>query len=266
MYIGQAVFLGPPIVDFVWNAVSTTLPEVEGRSRRPDHGARSRYVEDLKANGNQSFKEGAYQQAVEFYTQALDAAAENAVLYSNRCAALLKLGRVGEARADAEKCIHLRPEWEKAHFRLGSVCVEEGNWEEALAAYSKCAELAPADTSGEVARKIKWLERQCTRGKPPSRGAAFAGFSEGRGGGGSGGPAPAAMPGADLLRELGVEGPVRVPENVDAGLEPAAWARAFSGAKRYEWLVDCYRMRVDDEHVWGGGKMRGLYAARGNSR
>jgi hypothetical protein len=96
---------------------------------------------------------------------------------------------------------------------------------QALAAYSKCAELAPADTSGEVARKIKWLEKQCTRGKPPSRGAAFAGFSEGRGGRGSGGPAPAAMPGADLLRELGVEGPVRVPENVDAGLEPAAWAR-----------------------------------------
>jgi tetratricopeptide (TPR) repeat protein len=87
-------------------------------------------VEDLKAKGNQSFKEGAYQQAVELYTQALDAAAENAVLYSNRCAALLKLGRVGEARADAEKCINLRREWEKAHFRLGSVCVEEGNWEE----------------------------------------------------------------------------------------------------------------------------------------
>lgn len=27
-----------------------------------------------------------------------------------------------------------------------------------------------------------------------------------------------------------------------------------------EWLVDCYRMRVDDRYVWGGGDLRGLYA------
>ena len=27
-----------------------------------------------------------------------------------------------------------------------------------------------------------------------------------------------------------------------------------------EWLVDCYRMRVDDLYVWGGGDLRGLYA------
>ena len=28
--------------------------------------------------------------------------------------------------------------------------------------------------------------------------------------------------------------------------------------QRAEWLVDCYRMRIDDEYAWGGG-LRGLY-------
>lgn len=28
------------------------------------------------------------------------------------------------------------------------------------------------------------------------------------------------------------------------------WASGLSEAKRYEWLVDCYRMRVDDDLIW----------------
>ena len=27
---------------------------------------------------------------------------------------------------------------------------------------------------------------------------------------------------------------------------------------RYEWLVNCYQMRVDDDYAWGGN-LRGLY-------
>uniref|UniRef100_A0A6B2LH16 Uncharacterized protein n=1 Tax=Arcella intermedia TaxID=1963864 RepID=A0A6B2LH16_9EUKA len=30
------------------------------------------------------------------------------------------------------------------------------------------------------------------------------------------------------------------------------WQRGLSVSKRYEWLVDCYRMRVDDECINGG--------------
>jgi hypothetical protein len=33
-------------------------------------------------------------------------------------------------------------------------------------------------------------------------------------------------------------------------------------AKRYEWLVDCYRLRVDNDYVWGGGNLHGMYEAR----
>lgn len=59
----------------------------------------------------------------------MSTAPEKGVLYSNRCAALLKLGRVKEARLDAEACRDLRPDWEKAHYRLGAVWEAEGDWE-----------------------------------------------------------------------------------------------------------------------------------------
>jgi hypothetical protein len=36
--------------------------------------------------------------------------------------------------------------------------------------------------------------------------------------------------------------------------------RGLSTAKRYEWLIDCYRLRVSDDARWGH-YVHGLYAA-----
>jgi hypothetical protein len=38
----------------------------------------------------------------------------------------------------------------------------------------------------------------------------------------------------------------------------AQWAVGLSSTKQQEWLMDCYRMRIDDDYVWGGTN-RGLY-------
>lgn len=40
---------------------------------------------------------------------------------------------------------------------------------------------------------------------------------------------------------------------------PADWIKGLSKSAASEWLVDCYRMRVDDDFAWGGGKQHGLY-------
>eukprot|EP00392_Amoebophrya_sp_AT5.2_P007031 g7043.t1 len=42
-------------------------------------------------------------------------------------------------------------------------------------------------------------------------------------------------------------------------LSPQAWLRSLSAKEAPEWLVDCYRMRVDDDYAWGGGDLHGLY-------
>ncbi|KAG2493986.1 hypothetical protein HYH03_007913 [Edaphochlamys debaryana] len=43
------------------------------------------------------------------------------------------------------------------------------------------------------------------------------------------------------------------------GMDPSSWARGLSADQAAEWFVDCYRMRVDDDYVWGGGNLHGLY-------
>jgi len=37
------------------------------------------------------------------------------------------------------------------------------------------------------------------------------------------------------------------------------WSVGLDQQIVYEWLVDCYRMRIDDDYAWGGGTLRGLY-------
>lgn len=41
------------------------------------------------------------------------------------------------------------------------------------------------------------------------------------------------------------------------------WYKGMAPAKQHEWLVDCYRLRLDDYYV-KTGETRGLYAAAAN--
>jgi hypothetical protein len=45
-----------------------------------------------------------------------------------------------------------------------------------------------------------------------------------------------------------------MPGNLPA---PDGWARGLAKAQQLEWLVDCYRMRVDDDYAWGGSHLHG---------
>jgi len=48
--------------------------------------------------------------------------------------------------------------------------------------------------------------------------------------------------------------PQRVPEGGVSPPGPAAWAQGLKPDKQAEWLVDCYRMRLDDDYAYGGGQ------------
>ena len=62
-----------------------------------------------------------------------------APIYSNRSASFLKLNKVSQALADAEACVALRPDWEKAHFRKGVALEEKGDDAGAVAAFEAAA-------------------------------------------------------------------------------------------------------------------------------
>ncbi|CAK4652300.1 hypothetical protein LEN26_016802 [Aphanomyces euteiches] len=94
-------------------------------------------ADEAKTRGNRYFQDGQYQQAVDAFTEAISIDGTNAVYYSNRSGAYLKLNKAAEAVADAKKCVELRPDWPKGYSRLGTALYYQKKYTEAKAAYEK---------------------------------------------------------------------------------------------------------------------------------
>jgi DnaJ homolog subfamily C member 7 len=87
--------------------------------------------EALKEQGNQSFKTGAYLEAIQHYSAAIEANPDEAVLYSNRSAAYLKKGQYQQAAADAEKAVEMDSTFVKAYSRLHNALCNLGQFDRA---------------------------------------------------------------------------------------------------------------------------------------
>ena len=76
------------------------------------------------------------------------AEAELDKLHLNRAIALGKLGRIKDALLDVENAILLRPDYVKAHYRMGELLLQcdPPRPQDAVAAYSKARELNGMDT------------------------------------------------------------------------------------------------------------------------
>jgi len=77
-----------------------------------------------KNAGNRSFAQGKYDEAVHYYSEAIEIFPDNHVLYSNRSAAYMQLKNWDKALEDAEKCIQLDSDFPKGHFRKGQILME----------------------------------------------------------------------------------------------------------------------------------------------
>jgi tetratricopeptide (TPR) repeat protein len=75
---------------------------------------------------------------------------------SNRCAALLKVSKVTRALSDAQKCIELRPDWEKGYFRKGSALEAMSDLQGALEVYLEGSHRSP--NNKELSSKAARLE------------------------------------------------------------------------------------------------------------
>ena len=141
---------------------------------------------DIKTKGNECFKAGRYPDAVQIYSQALDAdpkvlaapcggsvpvrcallayrpchsdalspltdvtasAEQDHTVHSNRSAARLKLNQAGFAVTDALSCITLAPTWPKGYFRLGQALAMGGKHAAAADSFRKALALSPDDAS-----------------------------------------------------------------------------------------------------------------------
>lgn len=86
----------------------------------------------LKEKGNECFKNGNYEKAIEYYSQAILIEPNDHILYSNRSASYLNINKNELALKDAQICIALNSTWWKGYHKKGLALLELGKFDEAL--------------------------------------------------------------------------------------------------------------------------------------
>ena len=114
-----------------------------------------------KAEGNVFMQKKQYEEAVQAYTRALKISPngpESHVYFSNRAAALLSMKNFGDAILDSERSLALKPDYGKAHARLGLAHFLSGNYRQSVEAYTVSLKYDPDNASSKV-----YLEKAAKR-------------------------------------------------------------------------------------------------------
>ncbi|KAK7205547.1 hypothetical protein BZA70DRAFT_162231 [Myxozyma melibiosi] len=136
---------------------SATTHFMEALRVDPDHRlARtllksSRELERKKNEGNEAFKRGDLQSALDLYSAALaiDPANKgtNSKLYSNRATVNMRLNRFEDVIADCDAALALDPEFIKVRRTRARALGKLERWEEAKQEFQKAAEAEPSDSN-----------------------------------------------------------------------------------------------------------------------
>jgi Flp pilus assembly protein TadD len=162
-----------------------------------------------KARGNDAFADGRHAEAERAFSAAIALDASDPVFWSNRAAARAAMGKHEAALADAREAARLRPEWAKAHARIGAALEALGCADEAEEAYRRASMLEPADTAlrQSVERAAAAARKLRREGKHVFRsgggGGGGAGGKEAAGGGKPAAPAPVPPPPAPSVPVTG---------------------------------------------------------------
>lgn len=97
----------------------------------------------MKDKGNAALAENKFDEAIKYYTDAINLDGANHVLYSNRSAAYAKCNNYDLALKDAEKTVELKPDWAKGYSRKGGALAYLGRYKESIAVYEEGLKLDP---------------------------------------------------------------------------------------------------------------------------
>jgi len=100
-------------------------------------------ADELKAKGNKAFSEKKYEEAIDYFTQAINIDSSNHVFFSNRSACYASLGNFQKALEDAEQTIKIKSDWPKGYSRKGAALHGLGRLDEAVDAYNEGLKIDP---------------------------------------------------------------------------------------------------------------------------
>lgn len=114
----------------------------------------------LKNEGNEWFKLGKFQKAIDSYSASLELVPAAAV-YCNRALMYIKIELAGAAIADADAALALDPTFVKAYYRKASAHLELGKHKEALKDFRHVVAIAPHDADAQA--KCALCEKEVRR-------------------------------------------------------------------------------------------------------
>ena len=117
-----------------------------------------------KDRGNEHFKSGKYDLAIECYSKGIQCDPTNAILPANRAMALLKKGQNKDAEVDCTLAISLDPTYVKAYQRRATARSSMKRFEEAIGDYRKVLGLEPSNKQAQI--EIGKLEKAMKDVKP----------------------------------------------------------------------------------------------------
>lgn len=121
-------------------------------------------MEELKNEANKFFKLGRYQEAIDFYSKAIEAepiSKAHAPVFANRSFAACKLEQYGQALSDATKSIELDPDYVKAYYRRAAAFMALNKHKSALEDFKRVAVILEKlnDPDKYIHAKIKECEK-----------------------------------------------------------------------------------------------------------
>ncbi|KAF0694958.1 Aste57867_14181 [Aphanomyces stellatus] len=105
-------------------------------------------VDEVKRRGNQAFSKGIMEEAEVLYSRGVEIAQTDVhILYSNRSATRLKMGKKDLALEDAEAAVAAHPTFAKGFFRQGQALIALKHFQRAIDALAKADSLEAGNAS-----------------------------------------------------------------------------------------------------------------------
>lgn len=111
--------------------------------------------EEMKKKGNEHFEKQQYEEAVKYYSKAIEYYPDNHKLYGNRALSFIRCKKYLKAVGDGKRATLIKPVWAKGHYRYCEALFSLGHYEMAIKANKLAQMVCKDDHEG-----VKDLETQ----------------------------------------------------------------------------------------------------------